>query len=375
MNKVELIKKSGLFDENYYLETYPDVKDYLEKHHGVPSDTIAHYLKFGAKELRNPSKKFNTHYYLETYPDVERSGLNPLLHYILHGHKEGRRPCKPNYFLTMAACIKDEALYLDEWISYYIYQGVEHFYLNNDGSSDHTEQVLAPYMENGYVTLYNNLRQEGVLQQEFYNKIIEEKKYEALWCCFFDVDEFFQGETLLTDLLVSLDKDVSGLELSWKIYGDSFLETYDNRFVVERFVHHLEHRLGAKWYVKSICKLIDTKTSLSTLIHAFDYARGKVVNGQLEDISQFPVNTRIVGMPVNWDNFWINHYQFKSKEEYWNKIEKGDAVQKEYTKKKNYFNPLENNKIFDDSMHKYIPFIAQTMFEITGKIYNPDIKP
>jgi GT2 family glycosyltransferase len=80
-----VIKKSRLFDEIYYLKSYPDVR-------AADVDPIKHYILFGAKERRNPSPYFQTAFYLDKYPDVDQSGINPLLHYILFGAKEGRWP-------------------------------------------------------------------------------------------------------------------------------------------------------------------------------------------------------------------------------------------------------------------------------------------
>ncbi|AEE14041.1 glycosyl transferase family 2 [Thermodesulfobium narugense DSM 14796] len=79
------IKKSGLFDEIYYLKSYPDVR-------AADIDPIEHYILFGAKERRNPNIYFQTGFYLDKYPDMVQSGINPLLHYILFGAKEGRWP-------------------------------------------------------------------------------------------------------------------------------------------------------------------------------------------------------------------------------------------------------------------------------------------
>ncbi len=78
------ILKSGLFDEKYYLLTYPEV----EKSN---LDPLTHYLQIGAKEGKNPSKEFDTKYYLKNNPDVKEIGINPLVHYVRFGIKEGRR--------------------------------------------------------------------------------------------------------------------------------------------------------------------------------------------------------------------------------------------------------------------------------------------
>lgn len=79
------IKKNNLFDIGYYLKNSDDVR--LS---GV--DPIIHYLYHGYKEGRNPSSKFDGNYYLNHCSDVENSDLNPLVHYCLYGMKEGRKP-------------------------------------------------------------------------------------------------------------------------------------------------------------------------------------------------------------------------------------------------------------------------------------------
>ena len=53
---------------------------------------FVHYMELGWRRLRNPSLEFNTAWYLNTYPDVAVSGVNPLLHFVLHGREEGRQP-------------------------------------------------------------------------------------------------------------------------------------------------------------------------------------------------------------------------------------------------------------------------------------------
>jgi hypothetical protein len=80
----KIIKKSGLFDEEYYLRAYPDVRK-------ADIDPLWHFVKFGWREGRNPSKDFDLNYYLTIYPDVKEAGINPVVHYVKWGKKEGRR--------------------------------------------------------------------------------------------------------------------------------------------------------------------------------------------------------------------------------------------------------------------------------------------
>ncbi len=81
------IKRHQLFDTGYYLKNNVDVR--LS---GV--DPLIHYLYFGFKEGRKPDPSFDGDYYLRTYQDVKDLNINPLVHYSLYGINEGRKTFK-----------------------------------------------------------------------------------------------------------------------------------------------------------------------------------------------------------------------------------------------------------------------------------------
>src|SRR5690625_502003 len=80
---LKLIRRSDLFDAQWYLTQYPDVAN-------AKVSPEEHYLRYGAHEQRNPSERFCTQWYLKTNTDVAQAGINPLVHYISYGRKEGR---------------------------------------------------------------------------------------------------------------------------------------------------------------------------------------------------------------------------------------------------------------------------------------------
>jgi hypothetical protein len=84
---MSLLYTSELFDSDWYLETYKDVRK-----EGI--DPAEHYLLYGAKEGRKPSQQFDGNWYLKANPDVAVQGANPLLHYIKFGREE-KRPMSP----------------------------------------------------------------------------------------------------------------------------------------------------------------------------------------------------------------------------------------------------------------------------------------
>lgn len=85
--KIEIIE-SGLFSPFYYLTNHPQAWK-------RNVDPLNFYNKHGWKAGHNPGPHFNTRDYLSMYEDVAQMGVNPLLHYIRFGKKEGRFPMRP----------------------------------------------------------------------------------------------------------------------------------------------------------------------------------------------------------------------------------------------------------------------------------------
>jgi hypothetical protein len=80
-----LVKRSGLFDRQWYLGKNPDVS-----RAGV--DPLRHYLTVGGFEGRDPHPLFDSDWYLRQYPDVASAHVNPLRHYLDRGALEHRNP-------------------------------------------------------------------------------------------------------------------------------------------------------------------------------------------------------------------------------------------------------------------------------------------
>lgn len=77
------LKKSPIFDADWYVAAYPELK--IEK-----AKALWHYLETGEAQGLNPSGQFDTALYLELYSDVNPLHMSPLYHYAQYGQKEGR---------------------------------------------------------------------------------------------------------------------------------------------------------------------------------------------------------------------------------------------------------------------------------------------
>ena len=92
-----IIKKSNAFDERFYCDVYPDVKEYGAKNplrylFRFLATPLFHFVKHGVYDGRSPVKFFDVKYYIENNPDVKDSNVNPYVHYLCYGKKEGRLP-------------------------------------------------------------------------------------------------------------------------------------------------------------------------------------------------------------------------------------------------------------------------------------------
>ena len=91
-NATYQVLASGLFDVDFYAETYPDVAT-------ASTDLFMHYMATGYKEGRVPNLLLDVEYYLAQVPEAEREDLNPLMHFYQRG---AAQDLNPNYFFDTA---------------------------------------------------------------------------------------------------------------------------------------------------------------------------------------------------------------------------------------------------------------------------------
>ena len=78
-----MIRKSNLFNRKFYRSSY-GIARYI--------NAETHFHTIGWKKGFQPSPFFDTQFYLKSYRDVQEIGINPLIHYLLDGGPELRRP-------------------------------------------------------------------------------------------------------------------------------------------------------------------------------------------------------------------------------------------------------------------------------------------
>lgn len=71
-------RRQGLFDAEFYLEKYPDVRT-------AGIDPLRHYVEHGAAEGRKPNRLFDPAYYLRQRPEARAVGIDPLIDFLEGG--------------------------------------------------------------------------------------------------------------------------------------------------------------------------------------------------------------------------------------------------------------------------------------------------
>jgi len=96
-----------------------------------------------------------------------------------------------NFYLSVMAIFKNETMNLKVWLDHYLWQGVEHFYLIDNGSTDTPLEILQSYIDNGLVTYF--YRPEKYCQVEHYRNVYDAEniREKTEWLCICDLDEFF----------------------------------------------------------------------------------------------------------------------------------------------------------------------------------------
>lgn len=235
----------------------------------------------------------------------------------------------PEYYLAVCAIAKNEGPYFEEWIEWHRKQGVEKFYIYDNGSTDETRRVLAPYIASGLVDYTYFPGQK--MQLPAYDDCFERHRLEARWIAVIDLDEFIVPvkDPDIPTFLRRME-NFSAVEINWLVYGSGGAKNKEPGGVMERFRRHSlpGHRLNT--HVKSIAD----PRRVCTMTGCHEAAR---LSGHAADSHGTPLTKGFRDRPPQQDVIRINHYAVKSYEEFLAKRARGRAR----------INTLRNMSYFD----------------------------
>ncbi|RDW59009.1 hypothetical protein BP5796_11933 [Coleophoma crateriformis] len=238
-------------------------------------------------------------------------------------------------YIAICIAIKDQRQDLKEWmIHHYHHLGIHRFYVMDDGSEpplsameDHEFGIPRSAITFNY---QDRATREPKMQLVFYDQCL--RKYGALhtWIAFIDGDEFLEvssrNETFRQILEeFEHDKSVGGLGVQWRMHSSSGLlkkpESVRKAFTTCIFDDFEHDGLNSdNMHVKSIVKPSKTRGAWNP--HLFWLETGFRNVGEHNDT----ITTMAWRQPITRDRLALHHYALKSREEYEEKMSRGNGM-------------------------------------------------
>lgn len=246
---------------------------------------------------------------------------------------------RPEHYLAVCAIAKDEGPYFKEWIEWHLSQGVDHFYIYDNESSDGTREILQPYIDSGVVEYKywpGHRRQLAA-----YDDCLEHYRLASRWIAFIDLDEFIVPvKDASIPAFLKRFEAFAAVEINWLVYGSGGHKTKSPGTMMERFRFHSlpGHRLNR--HVKSIVN----PREVFTMIGCHEAAK---ISGSIADSHGQSVTKNFREREPQQDVIRINHYAVRSYEEFLEKQARGRASGTQKTVRSEYFEQYDLNDIED----------------------------
>lgn len=249
--------------------------------------------------------------------------------------------------LEICTIIKDEGRFLEEWIEFHLLQGVDKFYLYDNGSSDNTAEVLAPYVNQGIVELVawpGESKQPAMCEN-----YISVFKGVDKWCAFIDVDEFLW---ILDSSVFRGLKAYGGVCVNWKLMGSNGHVKRPEGLVLENY------RKGQKGVNQHVKTILNMRYAIGRGrdVHSFRSSR-PIVNLRMEIQ---PINYALSENPVDGNSLQLFHFHVKSQEDYRFKCSRNRA---DVPQKRNFEESFAAHDINDKdyAMDEFAKLIKDTL--------------
>jgi len=190
--------------------------------------------------------------------------------------------------LAIIAFMRDEGHILDEWIQHHQRQGVDHFFIADNGSKDTSMEILSKYSN---VTVIDGCDRP---QRECYVMAYKEARTKFDWVICLDLDEFLYatepGQTLVTQLA---DVKTTAVRVAWTMFLPTTI--HQPKSVIAQSVLACAGDIKSRTPYKTIFRTTVPPNAIK--IH------GPNLNSE-----------QVLRIPARHGKFAINHYRFQSYE-------------------------------------------------------------
>jgi len=243
---------------------------------------------------------------------------------------------------------KEENLYVREYVSHYKKYNLDKIFIydNNEINGEMFSDSINDYISSGFVEIIN-IRGKTAPQLKSFQHCFEKNKNKFNWILFYDMDEYIylkNYKNIKNYLGRNIFKKCEVIQLNMLFHTDNNQLFYENKTLAGRFP---EKKITKNGVLKSILR-----TDVKTQIYCPHEINRSLIScdgfGMLNTKYKFIINTKKPDFKYNY----IDHYSYKSVEEFAKKVVKSDAIEglrikRKYEKIDWYFmiNKLTKDKI------------------------------
>ena len=271
--------------------------------------------------------------------------------------------------LCLIAIFKNESHIIKEWINHYLNQGVQKFFLIDNGSTDNYFPIIEQYIKNNIIYLVKDNKPHS--QEELYNKYFLNLCKKYTWVIVCDLDEFIyakNGFKKISNYLQYINKykHISQIFIPWKMFGsngyntldkeqpESVIKTFTKRFDYNKnnFVDGITFKENNYIFTYTKC-IANTKYLLKLEIHShkmiseFNNSYNFITPFYKNNINIIHKNTSfcVINEILLKKSFLnLNHYAIQSLDYFTRvKMTRNDAVYNKNVRNKQYFYKYDKN--------------------------------
>ncbi len=253
--------------------------------------------------------------------------------------------------LILGTSVRNEGLYILEWITYYKLLGVDKIIIYSNDNDDGSDELLGTLDKHNYIewrprTLKANESPQKKAFAELTNELLtlltpqnNNQDKGSHYLALLDCDEFLS----IKDRNISTIKELlehyswpDGLSINWRHFGSSNQDKYKRESTIKRFTKCSGKGFRLDQQIKTITKLNANvfekighhtprpfDTSQAKVIYAEDSAQPQrvakdILNGETTAV-------KADGSPIFHEFCQLNHYAIRSRQEYMQKQIRGNG--------------------------------------------------
>jgi len=283
------------------------------------------------------------------------------------GNVSDQNPLKVMIVTTM----RNEAPFILEWVAYHRAIGITDFVVYTNDCDDGTVELLDALADRGLITArIDNPFREQKKAPDWQRAALWHLQNSDLmdgvdWLIPMDVDEYINihvGQGRFADLVHAVP-DAHMISMIWRLFGNSSVNEFEDRFVTEQFelaaldncarpalawgfkTAFQPQKVGGLWSVHRPKKIEDQKDSLN-----WYYGTGK----KIED-AFFEKGWRADRKSAGYDLVTLNHYSLRSSESYLIKKHRGRVNHMKEDQDISYFFRMNHNVAPERSIQTKLP--------------------